>query len=442
MKRADHHLVQQVLDGEVSAEQFDGFQERLRKEPELVDLYKGYALLQHTLSEEYEDGMSGGAYDAVASRRSWNAGLLLLACSLAVVSALAWLLSRGSFGSMGNVGVATFSVDAVWQIEGPSHPLGGATGIPAGGKLLLRQGRASVSLEPSVTVVLEGPASLALESKSEVELKQGRGYFRLGGSNGGLTVRARDFTAVESGTEFGINCPESASDEIHVFSGKVRVTAAKGGASVDLETGASLAVNGEGKMQRMDSASRPFANHLGRFETVIGGEFVRDDWHLDFGNPVIGGKRFEGLNFTAYRKLPKPEPSDGNSVLLVTIAVVKPDNGTFHTDGWAGMSFFSGGKELLFFGDSFGTRNTWSLDVKQRLPVILPASPVMGPRTVTLRYDSITGDVSLHDGAVPLKSPFCVGRLPVGVKFDEIRLGASAGAALAVDSLQIRVGGN
>jgi len=442
MKRADHHLVQQVLDGDVTAEQFDGFQERLRKEPDLVDLYKGYALLQHTLSEEFEDGFSTGAYTAAGARRSWNAGLLLLACSLAVLAALAWLLSRGYLGGAGNVGVATFSVDAVWQIEGPSSPLGGATGIPAGGKILLRQGRASVSLEPSVTVVLEGPASLALESKNEVELKQGRGYFRLGGSNGGLTVRARGFTAVDSGTEFGIDCPEGASDEIHVYSGKVRVTPTKGGSTLDLESGASLAVGADGKPQRVPAASRPFADHLGRFETVIGGEFVRDDWHLDFGNPSITGKRFEGLNFTAYRKLPTPEPSDGNSVVLVTISVVKPDNGTFHTDGWAGMSFFSGGNEVLFFGDSFGTRNTWSLDVKQRLPVILPGSPVVGPRTVTLRYDSITGDVSLHDGTVPLRSPFCAGKLPLGLQFDEIRLGASAGAALAVDSLQIRVGGN
>ena len=315
MKRDDHHLVQQVLDGDVTAEQFDGFQERLRTEPELVELYKGYALLQHTLSEEFEDGFSTDAYSAAGARRSWNAGLLLLACSLALLAALAWLLSRGYFGGVGNVGVATFSVDAVWQIEGPSSPLGGATGIPAGGKLLLRQGRASVSLEPSVTVVLEGPASLTLVSKNEVELKQGRGYFRLGGSNGVLTARARGFTAVDSGTEFGIDCPEGASDEIHVYSGKVRVTPAKGGSALDLESGDSLAVSADGKPQRIPGASRPFADHLGRFETVIGGEFVRDDWHLDFGNPSITGKRFEGLNFTAYRKLPKPEPSEGNSVL-------------------------------------------------------------------------------------------------------------------------------
>ena len=34
--------------------------------------------------------------------------------------------------------------------------------------------------------------------------------------------------------------------------------------------------------------------------------------------------------------------------------------------------------------------------------------------------------------------PFCAGKLPPGTRFDEIRIGASAGAALAVNSLHIR----
>jgi len=36
---------------------------------------------------------------------------------------------------------------------------------------------------------------------------------------------------------------------------------------------------------------------------------------------------------------------------------------------------------------------------------------------------------------------FCVGNLPAGTRFDEIRIGASSGAALAVKSLHVRSGG-
>jgi hypothetical protein len=72
----------------------------------------------------------------------------------------------------------------------------------------------------------------------------------------------------------------------------------------------------------------------------------------------------------------------------------------------------------------------------------VPEKPVVGPRAVTLRYDPRTGSVSLHDGGVPLRPPFCEGRIPAGTRFDEIRIGASAGAALTVNSLVIRVGGD
>ncbi len=113
----------------------------------------------------------------------------------------------------------------------------------------------------------------------------------------------------------------------------------------------------------------------------------------------------------------------------------------FHTDGWAGMSFFSSGVELLFFGDSYGPEHTWSLDVKQRMPVILPGNPVLGPHTVTLRYDRTSGEVSLHEGKGPLSAAFCSGKLAVGTTFDEIRIGASANAALSVGPIQIQVGG-
>lgn len=442
MKRADHHLVQQVLDGEVTPEQFDGFQQRLREEPELIDLYKGYALLQHTLSEEFEDGLPGRAAAEAGSRRTLGAGLVLLACALAALAALVWIKPWNLLAGSGNVAVATFSVDAVWQIDGPSENLGSATGLPVGSTLKLTQGRASVSLEPTVTVVLDGPSAMTAQSKNEIGLDYGRGLFRIGVSHGGLTVRTPKLTAVDAGTEFGMDSSPARADEVHVLTGKVNVTASKGGRSLDIEAGNALQVGGDGGIGKIQSAGQRFAGQLGRFETVVGGPFVRDDWRIDFGNPTITPNRLEGLNFTAYRKLARPEPADGKTVLLVTLEIAAPSTGSFHTDGWAGMSFFSGGSELLFFGDSFGIKGTWSLDVKQRLPVVLPEQPVTGPRTVTLRYDAATGDVTLHDGKVPLRAPICSAKMPPGLAFDEIRLGASAGAALAVSSLQIRVGGD
>jgi hypothetical protein len=442
MKKTDHHLVQQVLDGEVTREAFDGFQQRLRAEPELVDLYGGYALLQHSLSEEFEGGPAPEHGQAVRSRRLAGIPVLLVfAAALAIAGTILWFQPFAGSNKGYDVAVVTFSVDAVWQFEGASRNLGGATGVDQGSKLHLRQGRAGISLEPSVTAVIEGPADVTFLAKDSLHLTQGRGFFTRGGTGGGLTITTPKLTAVDSGTEFGIDVPVAGPDELHVKAGKVEVVSKAGNESALLVAGDAVRVPATGPMERFAAGGRHFATGLGRFQTVLSAPFNRSDWRLEYGNPSFSDTRIEGANYAAFLQFPEPQPSGENSVLLATLEVGKPVGGEFHTDGWAGISFFSNGAEVLFFGDSFGTKPTWSLDVKQRIPVILPEQPLTGPRTVTLRYDRRSGEASLHDGGVPLKTPFCVGNLPAGTRFDEIRIGASSGAALTVNSLHVKVGG-
>lgn len=441
MKKQDHHMVQQVLDGEMTPEQFDAFQERLRSEPELQELYQGYALLHHTLSEEFEGGFP--VSDAPA-HPGWSAGRILLLLGIAAALALAVLVfgfkpwENRSAGA--DPAVLTFSLDAVWNLNGRSRNLGGATGVDAGTTLRLDQGRAAVSLEPSVSALIEGPAILTFLDKDSMHLESGIGFFRRGGSGGALTVSTPRITVVDEGTEFGLEVPASGLDELHVMEGRVEVRP-KTGDSLFLAGGDAVRVNAAGLPEPMTSDGRTFAKNLGRFQTLETGPFERPRWRVEYGNPSLTTQRIEGSNYAVFFAFPEPVPLGENSVLLVTLDVGKPVGADFHTDGWAGMSFFRKGEEMLFFGDSFGTKSTWSLDVKQRIPVILPEKPVVGPGMVTLRYDLRRGDITLHEGGLPLKAPFCRGKLPPGTRFDEIRLGASAGAALTVDSLKIRSGG-
>ena len=444
MKKADHQLVQQLLDGELTPEDFEAFQRRLREDPALEKLYTDYALLHHVLSEELETGRVVAPGDVPMARnvvRLWVWGGL--AAVLVLASMIGWLSPwRGRLGEVENVALVTFSLDAVWQIDGRSQNLGGATGIAEGGGLRLSQGRASISLEPSVTAVVEGPAELAFDSPRSIRLAAGRGYFQHGGSAGGLTVTTPRFRAVDSGTEFGIELVPEGMDEVHVMDGRVTVVAHSDGESLHLETGDAVRVGASGPMHATRSDGRAFPTHLGRFHPLISGPFEESAWRVEHGNPSILGNRIEGSNYAAYLRLPQPVPGDEGTVLLVMLETSKPAEGEFHTDGWAGMSLYSAGEEVLFFGDSFGRRMSWGLDVKQRSPVIFPEEPVLGARSVTLRYDLRSGEVSLHEGTIPLKEPFCRGRIPAGSRFDEIRFGASAGAAFAVSSLEIRVGGD
>lgn len=441
MKRADHYLIQQVLDGDLTRESFDVFQQRLREEPDLVKLYGDYALLHHTLSEELEGGHAGLADPPDSGRRvSWWIPVIAVAAVCALIAAALLIPRWSGRQSVEEVAVVTFSVDAVWRFEGETRSIGGGTGVARDGVLHLQQGRAGIALEPSVTGVIEGPAKLTFLSPDSIHIRQGRGYFRRGGNGGGLTVATPRLTAVDSATELGIEVMPDGPDELHVAEGVMQVTTKGGNETLMLAAGEAVRVPASGPIERFPSADKKFATSLGRFKTVLSGPFERTQWRRDHGSPSISTHRIEGENYSVFLRLPAPVPGPGGSVLLATLDVGKPTNGAFHTDGWAGMSFFSKGEELLFFGDSYGTKPTWSLDVKQHIPVILPEAPVVGPRMVTLRYDPRSGDVSLHEGGLPLKAPFCSGRIPPGISFDDVRIGASAGASLVVKSLEIRVG--
>lgn len=442
MKRTDHQMIQQVLDGSISQAAFDGFQQRMRAEPELAKLYGDYAMLHHSLCEEFEGQPVTGKLVPI-SRWTLPASIGWFAAAAAVVILAVSIYLKSSPGGhpVPLMAAVRFSPDAVWQIEGASPVGGSSVNLDQGATLQLLQGQASLSPCSGVSGLLEGPSTLTFVSPESLHLAEGRGRFRLEKAGGKLEVTTASMSAVDLGTEFGIETHRDRPDELHVLDGKVRMRINGNREGEVLSAGEAGRVSGADAIERFAADGNRFAKCLGEFESIVAGLFVKPDWRVDYGNPSISPDRIEGVNFSVFRRLPKPEPDESKPVLLATLEVGRPSNGEFHTDGWAGMSFFSKGTEVLFFGDSFGPERTWSLDVKQRIPVILPGNPVIGPRTVTLRYDHKTGDVSLHEGSVPLGPAFCSGKLPAGVSFDEVRIGASSSAALTVRSLVILGGG-
>ena len=440
MKRTDHQMIQQVLDGSISQATFDGFQQRMREEPELAKLYGEYALLHHSLGEEFENQPVNDKVVPV-SRRTFPAVIAWWAAAAAVVLLAALTYRKSVGGAEPVVAAVRFSPDAVWQIEGVSPVAGSSVNLLRGATLQLLQGQARISPSPGASGLLEGPSTVTFVSRESLHLAEGRGRFRVEKSGVKLEVTTAAMSALDLGTEFGIETHRDRPDELHVLDGNVRMRINGNREGELLTTGEAGRVAGTDSIERFPADGSRFATSLSEFETIVSGPFVKSDWRVDYGNPSISQDRIEGLNYSVFRRLPKPQPVESKPVLLATLDVERPSNGDFHTDGWAGMSFFSKGTELLFFGDSYGPERTWSLDVKQRIPVILPGNPVLGAGKVTLRYDCNTGAVSLHQGSVPLGPAFCSGKLPAGVSFDEIRLGASSSAALNVRSLVILSGG-
>lgn len=445
MKRADHHLVQQVLDGEISREGFDGFQRRLRDDPDLIKLYGSYASLNHSLNEELEDGQADplAASSRQSRLRAWRAPLIVAA--VLAISFIAWSLPQWFYGgkNSGNVAIASFSIDAAWRIDGPSKILGGTTALSTDSVLHLQAGRASISLKPSDSLIVEGPASLRIPSAESIEILNGKCLVQQSGRNHKLTVSTPQFAKITSGNCFGIFIdPEQKSDEVHIIEGNLEVLPRHESNTTQLVKGDAVrSVNGAATT-RLPQQTRTFPNRLDRFNSLPLMPFRKSDWRASYGNPNMTDSRIEGANFAIMRKFQSPLPLKENSVLLVTLQCAEPTTGKFHSDGWAGMSLFSKGTEMVFLGDPYGSGPSWGLDVKNAEPPSPRITNTAGSATMTIRYDSGAGLISLHEGGLPLKPAIYSGKIPSGTRFDELRLGASAGAALSVTSLQVRSSGD
>ena len=440
MKRADHQLVQSVLDGKISRESFDDFQKRLREDPELIQLYGSYASLNHNLNEEFEDGQT----DPLATNgqqpmlRAWRIPLAI-ACVLAIAYA-AWILPQSFDGgkNSADVAIASFSIDAAWRIDGPSKILGGTTALSTDSTLHLLAGRASISLKPSDSLVIEGPTSLRFPSAESIEILKGKCLVQQSGRNNKLVVSTPQFAKISSGNCFGIFVDaEQKSDEVDVIEGNLEVLPREERIATQLVKGDAVSSVNGAATTHLHRQTRTFANRLDRFNSSELMPFRKSDWRVSYGNPNITETRIEGANFAIIHKFQSSLPLDKNSVLLVTLQCAEPSVGKFHSDGWAGISLFSQGTEMLFLGDSYGPGSSWGLDVKDAQPPAPRATATAGSASMTLRYDASSGTVSLHEGGLPLKPAIYTGKIQPGTRFDEVRLGASAGAALAVTSLQV-----
>lgn len=444
MKRSDHQMIQQVLDGTISQDGFKRFQERLRKESELEKLYGEYALLHHSLCEEFEGhpvGQTALVPIPKASRfRKSGITLAVVAVVLAGVYGYRKFL-LGTDLKPAIVAVVEFSPDAVWQIDGETQGGEKSSPLREGGTLQLIQGQAKVSPNSAATAWIDAPSVLTFRNRESLHLADGNGRFQSANRDARLEVTTPSISALGLGSDFGVSTHQSKADELHVFNGSVNMRLNGHPLTETLSTGEAGRVAASDRIERIPSGGGRFISQLGNFRPVVSGPFVKADWRQEYGNASISPDRIEGLNYSVHLPLKQAEPAGNHSILLVTFGVAQSSGDLFHTEGWAGMSFFYQGKEMLFFGDSFGSERTWSLDVKQHSPIILPANPVVGPKTVTLRYDRRSGSVSLHEGRIPLRAAFCTGKLPEGTVFDELRIGASSSAGLTVRDLTIQVGG-
>lgn len=153
MNKTDHQTIQEVLDGSISPHDFVGFQQRIRAEPEFSKLYSEYALLHHSLCEEFGSRPVSDK-PVPRSQRAFPAGLAWLSAVAVLTIAVAIFYQyKSPSGPPPVMATVKFSADAVGKTEVGLQRGEGSVKVSEGWTRQLLQGQAAISPNPGATVI-------------------------------------------------------------------------------------------------------------------------------------------------------------------------------------------------------------------------------------------------------------------------------------------------
>lgn len=94
--------------------------------------------------------------------------------------------------------------------------------LAIGSRLQLSQGSMELKFSSGVRAIVQAPVDLTLNASDQLFLREGTAWFGVPPAAHGFQVLSPELHVTDLGTEFGILASPDASDEIHVFKGKVR----------------------------------------------------------------------------------------------------------------------------------------------------------------------------------------------------------------------------
>jgi len=251
----------------------------------LHDVLSGQDELETALDQGTEPVLGRSWQEArrrTAQRRllRWAAMMLLLGL-LAVLVWAPWQLPE-PIGTLVAVSDAQWDASQAYLQPGRLLPRG---------TLRLQRGVAHIILRNGISLILQAPTELNLQSVMAAAMAHGRVTTRVSPEGIGFTLHTPAGEVVDLGTEFGVDLPPGGDSLVHVFQGKVQLfldakgSATKGpqeltekmSAHVDGQTGAVQLVHGSGDgfIRSMDQAQQ--SRHVlayWRFEDHPVGDFV------------------------------------------------------------------------------------------------------------------------------------------------------------------------
>lgn len=119
------------------------------------------------------------------------------------------------------IAILTRAVDVAWEGGGPVTALGASL---SKGTLRMRAGVVQLEFYGGATVVVEGPAEVALEAIDHLTCRYGKLRAHVPPRAHGFRVSSPDLDLIDLGTEFGMQVVPGRKSEVHVFDGKVELS--------------------------------------------------------------------------------------------------------------------------------------------------------------------------------------------------------------------------
>ena len=462
--RKNEDLIQSLLDGELSQADFDLFQDRLRAEPELRRAYMDYASLYHALSESGEE-LQVSTLEAVEEiplntipltsayqpkKRRFPAIPLGIAAVVALSGVVAWYGTRPGIEAIPPA-LATFGPQASWQFSDAEGENLSGSQLPANGTLSLTRGTTQLELAKGVTAWVQAPAKLTYLDPLHVRFEEGRAHFHVTEKGHGFRVTTPDLEVIDLGTRFGLSALPGHPEEVHVLEGTV--IAKNPSKELTLNLGEAVQLQPDGMFQSLPADPSLFPGRLTREILVFRENFNhtagpldqqnpysgKGPWVVSKGTPQLDGKHLQGGvgEMAIHGRLNAPQLGADHPILLVTLQT--GPSGSFHSGGYAGLSLFRGNDEVVFFGDCFGGKNSWGLDVRRDGKPRYPETAVAGARAVTLRYHFLTGNLSLFHGEKAHGLPFLETKTQPELILDRLRIAQGDGGEINVDEVSVRI---
>ena len=226
------NLIQRLLDGEITADEFAALEAELLENPEAIEAYRIYAGLHCGLERQGEIDAAIRHSPvvpidrvlAMQRRRVAKISLLAAAAVVMISGLVLWrIMTPGTPAYQATLRSAPGSSFIISQ----NGEDGGSTKriLAQGSTIRLDHGAIELALPHQVRATLEAPSTLTLVDDHTVDLDRGRVFFEVRSTEGrGFTVVTPHQRIVDLGTAFGVDLP-TGSDQanLHVFEGSVRI---------------------------------------------------------------------------------------------------------------------------------------------------------------------------------------------------------------------------